>query len=85
MSCINKLCCKVFLVPLTPEEHKSNMYLLDLEYLEINMIIVRKKINGECIYFENGCTIYVNRPEACREYNCQHDNRLTHITKRSTK
>ncbi len=31
---------------------------------------LQKKPNGDCIYLEDGCSIYKNRPEMCQVYSC---------------
>ena len=76
-NCKNKMCCRVFDVPLTPEEHESGFYKVDTERLKNGVCVLQKTNGGECVYLQNGkCIIYNNRPETCREYLCSTDERL---------
>jgi len=34
-----------------------------------------KQIDGKCVYYNEGCTIYEERPRHCREYDCRLDTR----------
>jgi len=77
-NCKEKACCKQFIVPLTYEEHISGKYKIDPSYEKRGWIVLQRKPNGECIYFNSKglCDIYEYRPEACREYSCVNDDRL---------
>lgn len=70
----NAACCKQFgnheyAVALFPDEH----YLGEIE---ISQDALGGKalpyVNGKCIYLDNNdkCTIYLNRPQLCRNFNC---------------
>lgn len=30
-----------------------------------------RKENGDCVYFDGKCTIYPNRPQICRDFDCR--------------
>ncbi len=62
-------CCKRFLVPLSPIE--TLKYKIG-EYDDIPFLA--KKEDGSCFYLKDGrCSIYNDRPIACREYSCEND------------
>lgn len=71
-SCIDKACCKEFLVPLTPPERirlKTHDKLLR-EGPDMGAFLAKKE-NSECYYLTaEGCSIWCKRPNACREYSC---------------
>ena len=76
--CKEKNCCKQFIVPLTYEEHISGRYRIDPYREKLGWIVLQRKPNGECVYLNNDglCDIYEYRPKACREYNCEDDERI---------
>ena len=39
--------------------------------------ILEGALNEMCPFFDNGCTIYNNRPYTCRSYSCVNDPRIT--------
>lgn len=73
-------CCKENFVPLTLEEARSGKYeavfnsIFDFntKKLETGYFLKRKK-DGSCIYLNevNLCTIWKDRPKACRVYICE--------------
>lgn len=76
------LCCKMYdSVNLTGEEVMSGRYQMDVEgtmHVYANAFkLKKKKVTGElyhvCIYLgdDNRCTIYDERPRACRIFECQ--------------
>lgn len=65
------LCCTHLSPYLTPDEFESGKYvwaLLENPGGSPSIGIPRNK-NG-CVYYENGCTIYEDRPKACRQFSC---------------
>jgi len=74
--CQEKPCCRAFIVLLTPKE--SQRHPLNVELLKRRICALPKKQNGDCIYLEDaGCSIWPRRPESCREYTCDGDERLS--------
>lgn len=66
-------CCIDLSPNLTQEEFESGKYI----YTFINspdpskpQIAVPRTERG-CVYYNNGCTIYNNRPLACRQFDCR--------------
>ena len=39
--------------------------------------VLEGPLNEMCPFFDNGCTIYNNRPYTCRSYSCVNDPRIT--------
>lgn len=75
--CDHKRCCKQFKVQLTYEEYVLGFYEVDPEQEKKKFIVLKRKPSGEeCIYLVNQCSIYKNRPEACREFDCTGDERI---------
>jgi len=37
-------------------------------YKKDNLFYIQEKINGDCIFYKNGCKIYKHRPEQCQTY-----------------
>jgi len=74
--CAHKKCCKMFWVPLLPEEAKR--LPVDWNGWIPNAAVLPRKENGECIFLnaEGRCDIYRERPLACREYVCAGDARV---------
>lgn len=74
------ICCKENYVPLTEGEVKSGKYdavfnsifNFETKKLESGYFLKRKK-DGSCIYLNelNLCTIWKERPTACRIYICE--------------
>ena len=67
-------CCRFFNIPLSPYECTW------IEHEDTDdMMYIKKKPDGSCIYLKDGkCSIYDNRPIACREYDCSNDYRIMH-------
>jgi len=80
------LCCTGYgFVPLTEEEAKSGRYLYKEASESCNCQIcqrmreagikytLHKQADGSCMYLngERRCSIYEDRPETCRKYNCR--------------
>lgn len=76
------LCCQLFSPYLTPEEVSSGKYPISLvnpkpEQLEKNpelgpIVVMFKNKNGGCSMWKDGqCTIYEDRPKACRQFDCR--------------
>lgn len=72
-------CCKVNFVPLTDFEVKSGKYdmvkqtIFDFESKKIiKGYFLKRKKDGSCIYLNdfNLCSIWKDRPIACRKYAC---------------
>ncbi len=63
-----RFCCQNTLVVLF--DYETYPYETDpFPSLEgLNML--KTKPNGDCIYLEDRCSIYKNRPEMCRVYSC---------------
>lgn len=76
----NAPCCKENFVPLTDKEVKSKKYdavyesIFNLETKKITAgYYLRRKKDGSCIYLNKFdlCTIWRERPLACRVYVCE--------------
>jgi uncharacterized protein len=64
------LCCRHCLVPLLPE-YGDDPAAYEAERGPLDMMFLKRKPNGECVYLgETGCTIYERRPAVCRRYDC---------------
>jgi len=74
------MCCRKFAVLLTPEEARSGFYRIDWHgwIPGARAAMLAKKKNGDCWYLtEDGrCSIYENRPQVCREFDCEKDERV---------
>ena len=58
-------CCKKTLVFILPDD--------DYPYettQEEGLEVLAQKPNGDCIYLDNGCSIYKSRPLMCKAYFC---------------
>ncbi|MDI6861659.1 MAG: YkgJ family cysteine cluster protein [Caldisericia bacterium] len=73
-------CCKENFVPLTLEEAKSGRYeAVFLSIFDFNTkkveegYFLKRKKDGSCVYLNevNLCTIWRERPKACRIYICE--------------
>lgn len=40
-------------------------------YVKSGRRYLMRKSNGDCIFFDGGCTIYSDRPMACRLFDCR--------------
>lgn len=68
-------CCTSFSVVLTAEEAASNKYLWDLAF-PYRLLVDE---SGTCVYFDRStlrCTIWADRPAACRTFDCRKDDRI---------
>jgi Fe-S-cluster containining protein len=67
------LCCQVFAPFLTPDEVSSGKYPLSLVNGEYGpMVTLFRKPEGGCGMFVDGkCSIYEDRPKACRQFDCR--------------
>jgi Fe-S-cluster containining protein len=68
-------CCTSFSVVLTPEEAASNKYLWDLAF-PYRLLVDEA---GTCVYLDRNtrrCTIWNDRPSACRTFDCRTDDRI---------
>lgn len=76
------LCCQKLSPYLTPEEIASGKYPISLvnpsqEQLNLNpnvgpLVVLYRKKEGGCGMFVDGkCSIYENRPIACRQFDCR--------------
>jgi Fe-S-cluster containining protein len=69
------LCCRVFTPHLTPTEISSGKYPLGLSNGDDNDPVVtmfRDPETGGCGMFKDGkCSIYEDRPVACRQFDCR--------------
>jgi Fe-S-cluster containining protein len=68
-------CCSSFNVLLTPEEAASHKYLWDLAH----PYRLLTDDDGTCVYFDRarlGCSIWQDRPSACRAFDCRKDDRV---------
>lgn len=53
------------------ETYPAEINLLEETVLGEEAIRVLPYINGQCVYLQNDrCSIYPNRPQRCREFNC---------------
>jgi len=79
------ICCKGIKIPLlTEKEFLSNKYpirVIDIPELKKELSNVENVIglaiweNNPCFFLKNNrCSIYENRPKACRIYDCRKDN-----------
>lgn len=78
---LNHTCCKDFGVTLSKDEVNSKFFHGKFKVTELTengkligyVLVLRKKTNGSCIYLNDEtelCDIYENRPNACRNFNC---------------
>jgi Fe-S-cluster containining protein len=66
----NLACCKIFTVPLLPSEISKYKTLNGTAQLD-------KNEDGSCTYHKNEkCSIWYDRPVACREFTCDGDERI---------
>jgi len=66
-------CCQLLAPHLTPEEISSGKYPLSMVNTpEGPLITLYRKPEGGCGMFVNGkCSIYEDRPLACRQFDCR--------------
>ena len=88
------LCCKLLSPHLTPEEVSSGKYPISLIQPTMDMIamdpligpivtIYKNKDGGCSMLIDNKCSIYEDRPKACRQFDCRkgHHSKTNHIAK----
>lgn len=74
-TCSGQPCCKQFIVVLTPEE--ATRLKMDPDAWAKGMAMLAKRPDGSCWYLNGGkCSIWPERPVACREYSCVGDERV---------
>ena len=60
-----KMCHQNILIPLSPSE--AERFILDQSWKKKGMIFLARKQSGECWYLTpEGCSIWEQRPKACR-------------------
>ncbi len=75
------ICCKLFLINLTEVEYKSGGYKTQFEQMGVTedfeeaqvcgANIIDQKMDGSCIYLEEGkCSIHIRRPQSCKNFFC---------------
>ena len=66
-------CCELLAPHLTPEEISSGKYPLSLTSTPDGpLITLYRKVEGGCAMFVDGkCSIYEDRPLACRQFDCR--------------
>lgn len=66
-------CCEILAPHLSPEEISSGFYPITLSNIDGNPVITLfRKTTGGCGMFVNGsCSIYEDRPIACRQFDCR--------------
>jgi hypothetical protein len=65
------VCCRLHFA-LNVEEIETGLMKWELGRPYFN----RHKADGYCHQWEGGCTIYEQRPNPCRVYSCEHDDRI---------
>lgn len=67
------VCCEVLSPHLTPEEISSGKYPISLTHSPNGPVITLfRKPEGGCAMFVDGkCSIYDDRPIACRQFDCR--------------
>lgn len=79
-------CCELLAPHLTPEEISSGKYPLSLSHTENGpLITLYRKPQGGCAMFVDGqCSIYEDRPLACRQFDCRkgHHPKTNEVSKR---
>lgn len=76
------ICCQVLSPHLTPEEATSGKYPISLVQPSSRLIMedpnvgpvitLYRNLNGGCSMFKDGkCSIYDDRPLACRQFDCR--------------
>lgn len=67
------VCCELLSPHLTPEEIESDKYPISLTQGPNGFIVALfRNENGSCSMFKDGkCSIYEDRPKACRQYDCR--------------
>lgn len=66
-------CCELLAPHLSPEEISSGLYPITLSNIDGDPVITLfRKTSGGCAMFVDGaCSIYENRPIACRQFDCR--------------
>jgi len=71
-TCTHQKCCRNYWVPLTPAE--AERLPVDWNGWIPNAAVLPRQPNGDCIFLDKRqCSIYEQRPVACREYVCVGD------------
>lgn len=61
-------CCRSIAIQLTDSEAPQYAH----ERTEADGLVLKKQANGDCHYLiDNKCSIYEQRPQACRVYDCR--------------
>lgn len=79
-------CCKIFYINLSQREYESKKYQTVfggfdnfLEYsdaVECGANFLNKDADGSCIYLkDNSCSIHVERPQVCRAFFCDSEDK----------
>lgn len=78
-------CCTLLSPNLTPEEVESGKYPLSLTKGETGFLvsIFRTETGGCSLLIDGKCSVYNDRPQACRQYDCRkgHHQSTNHIAK----
>ena len=78
-------CCETLEVVLTRDEARKDIFkdnkvispLREKGKILGFVNVLKSKLDGSCMFLRFGkCTIYDDRPEACRVYSCINDNRI---------
>lgn len=67
------VCCQLLSPHLTPEEISLGKYPISLVNSPDGPVVVlfRKKEGGCAMFIDNKCSIYEDRPLACRQFDCR--------------
>ena len=79
-------CCKLFFINLDEAEYQSGKYKTFFDDItgnknfseasECGANFLAKKGDGDCVYLENNyCNIHAERPQVCREFFCNSENK----------
>ncbi len=87
-------CCKLLSPHLTPEEVSSGKYPISLTMPSIEILAIdptvgpvvtmfKNKDGGCTMFIDNKCSIYKDRPLACRQFDCRkgHHSKTNEIAK----
>lgn len=88
------LCCQVLSPHLTPEEVSSGKYPISLVQPPQEMLwkdptigpivtMFKNKTGGCSMFVDGACSIYEDRPKACRQFDCRkgHHLKTNHVAK----
>jgi Fe-S-cluster containining protein len=75
------ICCSLLSPYLTPEEIASGKYPISLINAERpnegpTVVLFRKSDGGCAMFIDGKCSIYADRPIACRQYDCRKGHHL---------